>query len=94
MNNHNIVPKENRPVLGIITGHWLSLVGSCVVTIAALCWLLALPSQLRGHVTNPYIGILLFVALPMAFVAGLILIPNWRLPIPAHIERPICRGID
>ena len=75
VSNHNIVPKENQPILGIITGHWLSLVGACIVTTAAICWILALPSQFRGHVSNPYIGILLFVVLPIVFVGGLMLIP-------------------
>ena len=46
-----------------------------LVTTSVICWLLALPSQLRGHVSNPYIGILLFIILPTVFVGGLVLIP-------------------
>jgi nitrate/TMAO reductase-like tetraheme cytochrome c subunit len=61
--------------LAIITGHWLSSIGAGLVTTSAICWLLALPSQMRGHVSNPYIGILLFVILPIAFIGGLLLIP-------------------
>jgi hypothetical protein len=61
--------------LAIITRHWLSSVGAGLVTTSAICWLLVLPSQMRGHVSNPYIGILLFVILPIAFIGGLLLIP-------------------
>ena len=70
-----MVLKPDRPILAILTGHWLSLFGACLVTTAAICWLLALPAQVRGHVSNPYIGILLFVILPIIFVGGLLLIP-------------------
>ncbi|MBC7924580.1 MAG: NapC/NirT family cytochrome c [Bryobacteraceae bacterium] len=66
---------HDRPVFATITGHWLSLLGAFIVTTASVCWLLALPSQIRGHVSNPYIGILLFVVLPIVFVGGLLLIP-------------------
>src|SRR3954453_18014135 len=71
-----MIRKPDQPILAIITGHWLSLCGACLVTTATICWLLALPTQVRGHVSNPYIGILLFVVLPIVFVGGLILIPN------------------
>ena len=67
--------KRDQPVLTIITAHPLSVVGACLVSTAAICWILALPAQVRGHVTNPYIGILLFVLLPILFLGGLALIP-------------------
>jgi nitrate/TMAO reductase-like tetraheme cytochrome c subunit len=67
--------KRDQPVLTLITAHPLSVVGACLVTTAAICWILALPAQVRGHVTNPYIGILLFVLLPRLFLGGLALIP-------------------
>jgi len=67
--------REDQPVLSIITGHWLSVTGAGLVTTSVICWLLALPSQLRGHVSNPYIGILLFIILPAVFLGGLVLIP-------------------
>lgn len=70
-----MILKPDRPVLSIVTGHWLSLIGACLVTSAAICWLLALPAQIRGHVSNPYIGILLFVILPLIFIGGLVLVP-------------------
>lgn len=62
------------PVLRTITSHWLSLIGAGIVTTAAISWLLALPAQARGHVSNPYAGLLLFVVLPVVFVVGLIAI--------------------
>jgi hypothetical protein len=66
---------DDRPVLSFLTSHWLSMVGAVITTVAGCTWILALPSQIRGHATNPYIGILLFLILPIVFVIGLILIP-------------------
>src|SRR5215208_6103690 len=66
---------DDRPVLSFLTSHWLSMVGAILTTVAGCTWLLALPSQIRGHATNPYIGILLFVILPIVFAIGLILMP-------------------
>ena len=51
------------------------MVGTALVTIAGVSWLLLLPLNLRGAASNPYIGLLAFVALPLAFFAGLALIP-------------------
>ncbi len=65
----------DRPIVALLTSHWLSMLGSGLVTTAAISWLLVLPLQMRGHVDNPYLGIILFVALPILFVAGLVLIP-------------------
>ena len=41
----------------------------------AICGIHALPNRIRGHLTNPYIGFLLLVVLPIIFVNELILIP-------------------
>jgi hypothetical protein len=43
----------------------------------------ALPVQIRGHVDNPYIGLLLCVVIPVIFFSGLSLVPlsiflGWR----------------
>ncbi len=70
-----MIAKPNQPVLVLLTGHWLSLIGSGLVTTAAISWLFVLPLSVRGHVSNPYIGIIAFVALPVVFFAGLALIP-------------------
>ncbi len=66
---------SQRPVFAILTGHWLSVIGAILATVTGCAWLLVLPTQLRGHASNPYIGILLFVILPIVFALGLILMP-------------------
>ena len=69
----NLAPK--RPVWFLLTRHWLSLVGMALVTTAGMSWLFVLPAQIRGHVENPYIGIVFFLILPIVFLGGLALIP-------------------
>jgi len=69
----NLAP--NRPVWFLLTRHWLSLLGIALVTTAGISWLFVLPAQIRGHVENPYIGIVFFLILPIVFFAGLALIP-------------------
>jgi nitrate/TMAO reductase-like tetraheme cytochrome c subunit len=66
---------RTRPAWFVLTRHWLSLVGIALVTTAGISWLFVLPLQIRGHADNPYIGILVFLALPVLFFAGLALIP-------------------
>jgi nitrate/TMAO reductase-like tetraheme cytochrome c subunit len=63
-----------RPILMLLTGHWVSMLGAALVTTAGFSWLFALPTQLRGHASNPYIGIVVFIIIPVVFVAGLVLI--------------------
>jgi hypothetical protein len=58
-----------------MTSHWISMLGVALVTLAGCSWLFVLPAHLRGHVDNPYIGLLIFIAIPMVFFLGLILIP-------------------
>jgi len=58
----------------LLTSHWLSFVGAALATTAICSWLFALPVQLRGHTSNPYIGILAFIIIPVLLAAGLILI--------------------
>jgi nitrate/TMAO reductase-like tetraheme cytochrome c subunit len=65
----------NKPVWYLITLHWVSLAGSAIVTTAVLSFLFVFPLQMRGHVDNPYIGIIVFLILPVVFFAGLLLIP-------------------
>ena len=64
-----------RPVLVVLTSHWLSMVGVTLVTFAGFSWLFLLPSSLREHPENPYIGLLTAIAIPAVFFLGLILIP-------------------
>ena len=65
----------NRPVWFLLTRHWLSLAGTALVTTAAISWLFVLPLHIRGHVDNPYVGIIVFLILPAAFFIGLALVP-------------------
>ena len=63
-----------RPILMLLTSHWLCFLGAAMATTAGFSWLFALPIQLRGRASNPYIGVLAFSAIPSALIAGLILI--------------------
>ena len=79
----------NRPAWFVLSRHWLSLVGTFLVTTAGISWLFVLPLQIRGHVDHPYVGIVVFVILPATFFLGLILIP-----IGAYLgKRAIRKGI-
>jgi len=51
------------------------MAGVALVTLAGFSWLFALPENIRGNVGNPYIGLLVFMAIPAVFFAGLALIP-------------------
>jgi hypothetical protein len=51
------------------------MLGATLVTIAGRAWLVVLPAHMRGNVENPCIGLLVFVAVPIVFFLGLILIP-------------------
>lgn len=46
-----------------------------VATAAAWLFLALLVLEVFGYFTNPYVGLLVFVSVPLAFVAGLLLIP-------------------
>jgi len=58
-----------------LSGNWLSRIGVVLVTTATVFWIYLLPRTVRGEVTSPYIGILIFMILPGVFLGGLILIP-------------------
>ena len=58
----------------VLTSHWLSFVGAALATTAGFSWLFALPLQIRGSTSNPYIGILAFIAIPALLIMGLIFI--------------------
>src|ERR1700686_296358 len=53
----------------------LSVVGMVLTTVSAGVFLVVFLADLFGLHTNPYIGIVFFLALPGLFVIGLILIP-------------------
>ena len=54
----------------------VSVLGFVVATAAAMCFLALLAVDMFGYVTNPYIGLLAFVAIPAVFIIGLLLIPG------------------
>ena len=66
---------DKRPVLELLTSSWVSLLGAALVTTASFSWLFVVPLHLRGHAENPYIGILVFLIIPIVFALGLLLIP-------------------
>jgi len=66
---------DSRPVFSFLTSHWLSVVGSALVTIAGCSWLFLVALHAGGRSANPYVGILIAFAIPAVFFAGLILIP-------------------
>src|SRR6202171_3507854 len=67
--------QPSRPFIILLTSHWISMLGVALVTLAGCSWLFALPAHLRGRVDNPYIGLLIFIAIPIVFLLGLALIP-------------------
>ena len=67
--------QPSRPFIILLTSHWISMLGVALVTLAGCSWLFALPAHLRGSVDNPYIGLLIFIAIPIVFLLGLALIP-------------------
>jgi hypothetical protein len=67
---------EKRPILSLLTSNWLCMLGAALVTLAGGLWLFLLPLNIRGQgVSNPYIGILIFLVVPAIFFVGLGLIP-------------------
>ena len=70
-----IFSRDRLAPLVFLSNNWISLAGVVIVTTATIFWLFLLPVTLRGQVTHPYIGILVFLLLPAAFAGGLLLIP-------------------
>jgi hypothetical protein len=71
-------PRDNfrdRPVLVMVMSHWLSMLGLFLIGTALITWLFVLPLHVRGRVPNPYIGIVVFVIVPVVFLAGLVTVP-------------------
>ena len=55
--------------------HPVALLGAALTTVMAVVFLVLLILESFGYFTSPYLGLLLFVTLPAAFVVGLLLIP-------------------
>jgi nitrate/TMAO reductase-like tetraheme cytochrome c subunit len=67
---------NKRPILVLLTSSWISMLGAALVTLAGFSWLFVLPLNIHGGgFDNPYIGLLVFIAIPIVFFAGLALIP-------------------
>ena len=86
--------RGNRPIAVLLTSHWLSLLGTGLVTTAGILWLFVLPQQVRGHVSNPYVGIILFLILPIVFIAGLILIPIGAILARRRVQAGVMAEAD
>jgi nitrate/TMAO reductase-like tetraheme cytochrome c subunit len=70
-----MTPDAKRPFITLLASHWVSLLGVALTTTAGFSWLFVLPTHLRGHAGDPYIGILIFLIIPAILFAGLALIP-------------------
>ncbi len=53
-----------------LSNNWASLMGVVIVTTATIMWLCLLPVTLRGEITHPYAGILIYFMLPGVFLPG------------------------
>ncbi len=51
----------------------LSLIGVAIATAMAVLFLVLLALELGGQLVNPYLGLLLFVAVPAVFLIGLLI---------------------
>jgi hypothetical protein len=58
-----------------LSSNWISRAGVVLVTTATVFWIYLLPTILSGEINHPYLGILTFMVLPLAFFGGLLLIP-------------------
>jgi NapC/NirT cytochrome c family protein len=77
--------------------HPLSIVGALITTASAVVFLALLIAGLAGMFSNPYAGLVIFVAIPAIFFVGLLLIPAgmWlqrrklRLDPTASVDWPV-----
>ena len=67
-----------RLAYAAVLGNRTSAVGVALTTASALIFLFLLALDLVGVLQNPYMGIVIFVALPVLFAIGLLLIPLGR----------------
>ena len=72
--------RPNRPLVDALTGHWVSMAGTALVTLAGFSWLFLLPLHISGKANNPYLGLLAFIALPRPFFTNRPVLVNsdWR----------------
>jgi len=69
-----LLAQLTRPAV-YLSANRISRVGVVLTTTSGITLLLTYAFQLYGYQPNPYTGILIFLILPVVFVAGLVLIP-------------------
>jgi nitrate/TMAO reductase-like tetraheme cytochrome c subunit len=67
-----------------LSHNWVTLLGAVMALVAGFAILFLLTINYTVGIKNPYLGIMLYMVLPMGLVAGLLLIPlgmyvRWRL---------------
>src|SRR6188508_1786006 len=62
--------------------HPVAILGVLITTASAVLFISLIIAILAGLLRNPYVGLVVFVAIPAAFVTGLILVP-----IGVHLRR-------
>lgn len=67
--------KPYRPILVLMTANWITMAGAALVTFAIVAWLFIIPVHAGGQFSNPYLGLLAFVAVPLIFFSGIVLVP-------------------
>ena len=61
--------------ISALARHPVAIVGAVVATASAVVFITLLIAMLAGLLTNPYAGLVVFIAIPAVFVMGLVLIP-------------------
>lgn len=69
--------------------HPVALLGMVIAVSMAILFVILLAVELLGFVSNPYAGLLLFAAVPLALLAGVLLILfGWRLEVRRRRREP------
>ena len=63
------------PSRAALVRHPVAIAGAMLTTVSAVVFIALAIAVLAGMFANPYAGLVVFVALPAAFVIGLLLIP-------------------
>jgi len=74
--------------------HPLSIAGALVTTAAAVVFVALATAAFAGLFDNPYAGLVIFVALPAVFLAGLLLIPLGMWLAGRRLARDPSAGIE
>ncbi len=80
---------KDKPFLLLVTSHWISLAGLALIGTGLISWVFVLPLHTHKGADNPYIGIVVFVIIPLIFFLGLILVPAGMLVAKRRIKRRI-----